>query len=46
MYFSETMVTSCCLIIDPATLGQYLDLQISAFETAWNSKNNYVLRQA
>jgi hypothetical protein len=43
--FFETIVTSCCLIIDPATLGQHLGLQTSASETAWNSMKNYDLCQ-
>jgi hypothetical protein len=33
-------VTYCCLILGPATLGQYLQLQSSASERAWNSKKN------
>jgi len=32
-----------CIILGPATLGQYLYLKPSALEGAWNSKNNVLL---
>jgi hypothetical protein len=44
-FFLDLYVTYCCLVLGPATLGQYLDLQPSESERASNSKKNYVLSQ-
>ena len=41
-FFLDQYVTYCCLILGPATMGQYLDLRISLFDTAWNSEENYI----
>ena len=41
-FFLDQYVTYCCLILGPATMGQYLDLRISVFDTAWNSEENYI----
>jgi hypothetical protein len=45
LFFLDHCVTYCCLILRPATLWQYLDLQPSASERAWNSKKSDILSQ-
>jgi hypothetical protein len=37
------IVTYCYLLLGPATVGQYLDLEPSASEIALNSRQNDVL---
>jgi hypothetical protein len=44
-FFLDQYVTYCCLILGPAVLGQNLDLQQSASESARNSKEKYILSQ-
>ena len=38
-------MTYCCLIIGPATLEQYLDLQTSSYERASDINKNYALSE-
>jgi hypothetical protein len=44
-FFLDKCVTYWCLIVGPAAVEQYVDLQTSASETAWNSFKNGVLSQ-
>jgi len=43
--FLDQYVTYCCLILGPATVGQYFYLQPFKSEGHWNSKKNYTLSQ-
>jgi hypothetical protein len=44
-FFLDQYLTYCSSVLGPSTLGQYLDLQLSAPERAWNSKKNHVVTE-